>query len=58
VNGNGNYRAGYGRINYECLDQAILVAKNQPFKKTAVQKWCKAEGADWAFVDFTKGLKK
>ena len=42
----------------ECLDQAVLVAKNQPFKKAAVKKWCKAEGAYWAFVDFTKGLKK
>ena len=41
----------------ECLDQAVLVAKNQPFKKAAVQKWCKAEGADWAFKDFSEKLK-
>lgn len=41
----------------EGLDQAILVAKKQPFKKSEVQRWCKAENSDWAFEDFVKKLK-
>ncbi len=42
----------------EGLDQAILVAKKQPFKKSEVQRWCKKEKADWAFDDFSKKLPK
>lgn len=40
----------------ECLDQAVLVAKNQPFKKAAVRKWCLGENAEWAFKDFSSKL--
>lgn len=42
----------------EGLDQAWLVAENQPFKKAAIEKWCKGEGATWAFEEFIQGLKK
>lgn len=42
----------------ECLDQAVLVAKNQEVNLTSIKKWCKNERADWAFDDFLKGLKK
>jgi hypothetical protein len=41
----------------EGLDQAILVARKQPFKKSEVQRWCKAENSNWAFDDFVKKLK-
>ncbi len=42
----------------ECLDQAILVGKKHPVKLEAIKKWCKNEGADSAFEDFSKRLKK
>jgi hypothetical protein len=42
----------------ESLDQAVLVAKNQPIKLSSIKKWCKNEGAKWAFEDFLKLLKK
>ena len=42
----------------ECLDQAVLVGGKNPIKLEAVKKWCKNEGAEWAFDDFVKGLKK
>lgn len=42
----------------EGLDQAILVAQNQDVNLVSIKKWCKNEGAGWAFDDFTKGLKK
>jgi hypothetical protein len=42
----------------EGLDQAILVAKNQDVNLSRVKKWCKGEGADWAFNDFLRGIKK
>lgn len=42
----------------ECLDQAVLVAKTHPIKLQAVKKWCKNEGADWAFNDFVEKTKK
>lgn len=41
----------------EGLDQAWLVARSQPFKKSSVEKWCKGERAEWAFEEFVKGLK-
>jgi hypothetical protein len=41
----------------ECLDQAVLVAKKHPLKLDAVKKWCKNEGAEWAFEDFLKKIK-
>lgn len=43
---------------YETLDQAILVAQQQPFKIKEVEKWCKNEGAMWAYKDFVNKLKK
>ncbi len=42
----------------ECLDQAVLVGKRHPVKLEAIKKWCKNEGAENAFDDFVKGLKK
>lgn len=42
----------------EGLDQAVLVAKNQDVNLTSIKKWCKNEGAEWAFDDFLKMLKK
>lgn len=42
----------------EGLEQAWLVAGNQPFKKVAVKKWCQDEGAEWAYEEFIAGLSK
>lgn len=42
----------------EGLDQALLVAKNQAVNLSSVKKWCKGEGAEWAFDDFLKALKQ
>lgn len=42
----------------ECLDQAVLVAKNFPFNQKVVQEWCKAEGAPEVFKELMKGLAK
>ena len=42
----------------ECLDQAVLVARNHPVKLEAIKKWCKNEGAESAFDDFLKKIKK
>lgn len=41
----------------EGLDQAVLVAKNQELNLASINKWCKNEGAVWAFEDFLKRLK-
>jgi hypothetical protein len=50
--------AGYIYFNSnENLQQALLVAKEQPFKKAAVQKWCRQEGAEWAYEEFLRSLK-
>ena len=38
----------------ECLDQAVLVAKNQPFDLARVREWCFSEGAKEAFNEFKK----
>lgn len=42
----------------EGLDQAVLVAKNQPVNLAKVKKWCHGEGAQWAFKDFLEKLKQ
>ncbi len=42
----------------ECLDQAVLMAKNQDVNLTSIKRWCKNEGAEWAFDEFLKMLKK
>jgi hypothetical protein len=41
----------------ECLDQAVLVAKNHPVKFEAIKKWCKNEGAESAYDDFQRKMK-
>lgn len=41
----------------ECLDQAVLVAKNQPFDLETVRKWCASEGAKDAFEKFLARIK-
>lgn len=40
----------------ENFQQAILVAKQQPFKKSEMQRWCKKEKAEDVFQDFIKAL--
>lgn len=42
----------------ECLDQAVLVAEKQTFNRSTIQKWCEAEGAPLAFVEFELKLKE
>jgi ABC-type transport system substrate-binding protein len=43
----------------ECLDQAVLVAKAQPYSKNSIKKWCENEGesARLAFNEFIKLIK-
>lgn len=41
----------------DCLDQAVLVAKTQPFNVRVVREWCKKEGATKAFEDFMTKIK-
>lgn len=41
----------------ESLTQAVLVAQAQEISLPAVKKWCKGEGAEWAFDDLVKKLK-
>jgi hypothetical protein len=41
----------------ECLDQAVLVGKSHPIKLASVKKWCKNEGAEWAYDDLIKKMK-
>ncbi len=41
----------------ECLDQAVLVAKSQPFDLETVRKWCLSEGAKEAFDGFLEKIK-
>ncbi len=40
----------------ECLDQAVLVAKEVPVDLKAIEKWCKAEGGANAFDEFKRKL--
>ena len=42
----------------ECLDQAALVALNQPVDLAKIKNWCVAEGAKEVFEEFTKKIKK
>lgn len=42
----------------EGLDQAVLVAKAQPFKKSEVKRWCENERSLWAYNDFIRKLAK
>ena len=42
----------------ECLDQAVLVAKNQEVNLGSIKKWCKNENALNTFEDFLKAFKK
>ena len=41
----------------ECLDQAALVAKEQPFNSAKIKKWCESEGAPGAYKDFIEAVK-
>lgn len=41
----------------EGMDQAILVAKNQPFDRKAVKKWCENENSPQVFTDFISRLR-
>lgn len=40
----------------ECLEQAVLVAKEFPFNRKKVKSWCESEGAPQAYDDFIKKL--
>ena len=42
----------------EGLEQAIMVAKNQAFNKSAIKNWCERENAKWAYKDFLDKVKK
>jgi hypothetical protein len=41
----------------ECLDQAVLVAKNHPVNLQAIKRWCTNESAQYAYQDFLKQLE-
>lgn len=41
----------------ECLDQAVLVAKHQPFSLKKVKEWCQSEGGSDAFEEFSAKIK-
>lgn len=41
----------------ECLDQAALVAKQQPFDLEKIEKWCVSEGGAEALIQFKNKLK-
>lgn len=40
----------------ECLDQAILVAKSQPYDLALIRKWCENEKALSAYQEFLAGI--
>ena len=42
----------------ECLDQAVLVAKNQPVNLDKIKNWCDTEGATKVFEEFILKIKK
>ena len=42
----------------ECLDQAVLVAKNFSFNNKRVKGWCVSEGAPQVYDEFLKKLKQ
>ena len=41
----------------DALEQAVLVAKTQPFDLNKVKAWCTKEGADSQFKEFAKAIK-
>ena len=41
----------------DCLEQAVLVAKTQPFNINKVKDWCKSEGASEEYREFMGRLK-
>jgi hypothetical protein len=41
----------------ECVDQAVLVAKNHPVDLNKISKWCDSEGGSSVFERFNKKLK-
>lgn len=42
----------------ECLDQAVLVAKQHTFNRSKVKKWCEDEGAPAAWEEFRAALDR
>lgn len=42
----------------DCLDQAVLVAKSQPYNHDAIKKWCENEGGSAQFKLFEEELLK
>ena len=40
------------------LEQALLVARKQPFNLNKVKKWCISEGGSEEFSDFVRELKR
>lgn len=42
----------------ECLEQAVLVAKNHPIKLTAIKNWCKNEGSEETYKKLIKKIKE
>lgn len=42
----------------QSLDQAVLVANIHPIKSKSIREWCKNEGAEWAYNDFIKKIKR
>ena len=42
----------------ECLDQAALVGKKQPFNQAKVKSWCESEGAVHAFEELIEKIKQ
>ena len=41
----------------EGMEQAILVARSQPFKKSSVKRWCEGEGYGHIYREFCKYLR-
>jgi hypothetical protein len=42
----------------ECLDQAVLVARNQPVNLKKIKGWCASEGAEEVYEEFKNKIKK
>lgn len=40
----------------EGMDQAVLVAKSQPFNKSSVRRWCESEGRGDVYKEFVKNI--
>jgi len=39
------------------MDQAVLIAKAQPFNESAVKRWCEGEGRGDVFSEFMKNIE-